>query len=111
MKKICFDIDGIICTTNKSDYTKSKPKIKNINLINKLYKNNIIILHTARCMGRTNNNVKKAEKIIKKFTIFQLKKWKVKYHNIYFGNPSYDIVIDDKSLFFKKNWNKKNNFF
>jgi hypothetical protein len=109
MKKICFDIDGVICDTIKSNYKKSTPIIKNIKIINKLYKNNIIILYTARCMGRTNDNLKRAEKIIKIFTISQLKNWKVKYHKIFFGKPSYDLVIDDRSLFFKKNWNKKLN--
>ena len=37
-------------------------------------------------------------------TLRQLKKWNVKYHKIYFGKPSYDLFIDDKALFFKKNW-------
>ena len=107
MKKICFDIDGVICDTNKSNYAKSTPIIKNIKIINKLYKNNIIILYTARCMGRTKDNIKRAEKIIKILTISQLKKWKVNYHKVFFGKPSYDLVIDDKSLFFKKDWEKK----
>ena len=37
-KKIfCFDIDNVICKTNKSNYKKSKPIPEVINLINKLY--------------------------------------------------------------------------
>jgi hypothetical protein len=39
-------------------------------------------------------------------TLKQLKKWGVKYHKIYFGKPSFDLFIDDKSLFFKKTWPK-----
>ena len=39
-------------------------------------------------------------------TINQLKKWKVNYHEVIFGKPSYDIFVDDKSLFFDKNWSK-----
>ena len=34
----------------------------------------------------------------------QLKKWKVRYHELIMGKPSYDILIDDKSLNFNKNW-------
>jgi hypothetical protein len=34
----------------------------------------------------------------------QLKKWKLKYHKLIFGKPSFDVYIDDKSIFFKKNW-------
>ena len=32
----------------------------------------------------------------------QLKKWKVRYHELIMGKPSYDILIDDKSLNFNK---------
>ena len=34
----------------------------------------------------------------------QLKKWKVNYNELIFGKPSYDLFIDDKCIFFKKNW-------
>lgn len=104
-KQLCFDIDGVICKTINSDYKKSKPIKKNIECINKLYKNGYkIIIFTARYMGRTNNNRTLAEKKISKLTLFQLKKWDVKYHKIFFGKPSFDLIIDDKALFFKKNW-------
>ena len=62
----------------------------------------IIKLHTARYMGRTKDNQKKAELKIKKITINQLKKWNVKYHKLFFGKPSFDLVIDDKSIFLIK---------
>jgi len=39
-------------------------------------------------------------------TIKQLKKWKVKYHKLIFGKPSFDLFVDDKALFFKDNWYK-----
>ena len=107
MKKkiICFDIDGVICKTKSNHYNKSSPHKNNIKIINSLYNKGFIIkLYTARCMGRNNDNKLKAEKQIKKLTIEQLKKWKVKYHKIFFGKPSFDIFVDDKSLFFKKKW-------
>ena len=34
----------------------------------------------------------------------QLKKWKVKFHKLIMGKPSYDLFIDDKAYGFKKNW-------
>ena len=37
MKKFCFDLDGVICNTYKSDYRNSKPKKNVISMINKLY--------------------------------------------------------------------------
>ena len=107
-KIICFDIDNVICKTNsKNDYSKSVPIKKNIKVINQAYNNGFnIILYTARCMGRYNGNVSKVKKHIKPLTLKQLKKWDVKYHKIYFGKPSFDLFIDDKSLFFKQNWTK-----
>ena len=38
-KIICFDIDGVICNTDRNKYTSSKPIKKNIKVINELYKN------------------------------------------------------------------------
>ena len=109
LKSICFDIDGVICTLTKyNNYKKSKPIKKNIVFINNLHDQGYkITLFTARYMGRYKNNRVKAEKKIKKLTIEQLDKWKLKYDQVFFGKPSYDIMVDDKSLFFKKNWIKE----
>tara|TARA_S200000501_G_scaffold374164_1_gene423048 strand:- start:3414 stop:3764 length:351 start_codon:yes stop_codon:yes gene_type:complete len=105
--KICFDIDGVICKTKKNNYKLSKPIIKNINKINSLYDEGYkIILYTARFMGRSLENERLATKKAKNVTLYQLKKWKVKFHSIKFGKPSFDLLVDDKCLFFKKNWNK-----
>tara|TARA_X000000950_G_C13767970_1_gene599722 strand:+ start:656 stop:1003 length:348 start_codon:yes stop_codon:yes gene_type:complete len=106
-KIICFDIDGIICKTVNGDYEKSTPINKNIDFINSLNRKKIkVILYTARYMGRTNNNKKKSIKFVKKMTINQLKLWKLNYDEIFFGKPAFDLFIDDKSIFFKKNWSK-----
>ena len=104
-KTICFDIDNTICKTVKSDYKKSRPIIKNIKCINDLYnQGHIIKIFTARYMGRTNDNAILAKKKAKKFTLHQLKKWKVRFHKIYFGKPSSDFYVDDKNLNFKSTW-------
>ena len=108
LKIICFDIDNVICHTNsKKNYLKSKPIKKNIRLINDIYNNGYtIILYTARGMGRYNGNLTRIKKNIKPLTLKQLKKWSVRYHKIYFGKPSFDLFIDDKSFFFTKKWPK-----
>jgi CMP-N,N'-diacetyllegionaminic acid synthase len=108
MKKICFDIDGVICKTLKSNYELSKPDYKAIKIINKLYDNgNYIIIFTARYMGRNNQKISKAKKQGYKLTFNQLKKWNVKFHKLIFGKPSYDIIIDDRSFSYSSNWKKK----
>ena len=55
-------------------------------------------------MARSNDNTTEARKKAKKITLNQLKRWKVKFHKIYFGKPSSDFYIDDKNLNFKSNW-------
>ena len=109
MKKIfCFDLDGVICTTNKNDYKNSRPKKKNIIFINKLYdKGHFIKIFTARHMTTHKGNVSLVKKTGYTKTRSQLKKWKVKYHEFIMGKPSYDIFVDDKALGFKNNWAKQ----
>ncbi len=106
-KKFCFDLDGVICTTLKNNYKNSKPKKNVINTINKLYDKAHIIIFTSRYMGRSNENVSLAKKKGYKLTLNQLRKWGLKFHKLKFGKPSYDIIVDDKSFDYKKNWINK----
>jgi hypothetical protein len=104
-KILCFDIDNVICKTKGSNYKNSKPIKKSIELINSLYFQGFFIkIFTARFMGRNNENTFKAKKMGFDFTKNQLKKWGLKYNKLIFGKPSYDIFIDDRCFFFKKNW-------
>lgn len=106
-KIVCFDIDGVICKTNGLNYRNSKPIKKNIKKINDLYNQGFYIkLFTARYMGLSNNIISIATKKNKKVTVPQLKKWGVKYHEVIFGKPVYNLFIDDKNLFHKKYWTK-----
>ncbi len=106
-KIICFDLDNTLCRTPGNSYNLSKPIKKNIKLVNLLYKKGYYIkIFTARFMGRSNQNKILAQKKANSMTINQLKKWKVNYHEVIFGKPSYDIFVDDKSLFYKNDWIK-----
>jgi len=107
MKKICFDLDGVICKTPSNKYNLAKPNKLTINFINKLYDKGIyILIYTSRFMGRNDDNEKKAHKQGYKFTFNQLKKWKLKFHKLKMGKPSYDIIIDDKCVTYFDNWVK-----
>jgi len=102
---ICFDLDGVICLTKKNHYHLSRPIKKNSKKINLLFNKGFIIkIFTARFMGRSNENVLVAKAKGLNMTKKQLKKWGVRYDKLIFGKPSYDLFIDDKSVFFKKNW-------
>jgi len=109
MKKVfCFDIDNTICLTKGIDYRFSRPKKKIIKLINRLFDSgHTIKIFTARYMGRNNENVKKAKKQGYNFTYKQLKKWNLKFHKLIFGKPTFDFLIDDKSIDFNTNFEEK----
>tara|TARA_B100000795_G_C22758938_1_gene422736 strand:+ start:951 stop:1334 length:384 start_codon:yes stop_codon:yes gene_type:complete len=104
-KIICFDLDNTICTTKKNFYNLSKPKTKVVKIINDLYSKGFIIkIFTSRFMGRNNENIRLAKKQGLALTQNQLKKWKINYHSLIMGKPSYDIFIDDKMLGFRESW-------
>ena len=106
-KKLCFDLDNVICKTKGSDYNNSKPIKKVINLINSLYKKKYFIkIFTARYMGRNKENSLKVKKQYYKKTHKTLLNWGLKFDLLIMGKPSYDIFVDDKNYNFKKNWVK-----
>ena len=105
IKIICFDIDNVICHTKGKDYKNAKPNKIGIKKINNLFEKGYVIkLYTARFMGRNNDSISKAKKQGYKMTENQLKRWKIKYHKLVFGKTSFDLFIDDKSMYFKKKW-------
>lgn len=91
-KTIYIDIDETICITPEDrDYTKSSPILENIKKANTLFEEgNKIVYWTARgtVTGIDWSSV----------TIEQFKKWGVKYHDLKFGKPYYDLFIDDKNM-------------
>ena len=106
--KYCFDLDGVICKTKGNNYKKSKPIKDAINIINRLYlEGHYILIYTSRFMGRSNEKVSKANKMGYQLTLKQLKSWGVKFNKLKLGKPSYDIIIDNKSLNYSKDWIKK----
>lgn len=87
MKKYCFDIDGTICTTD-CHYDDARPYKSVIKKINSLYiEGHHIIITTSRGY--------KSGIDWKDYTIKQLEKWDVKYHELIMGKPQYDLMVDD----------------
>lgn len=89
---IYIDIDETIChSPDTMDYTKSFPIKENIKKANKLYDDgNEIIYWTARGMKSGLN--------WEDLTSKQLKEWNVKYHDVKFKKPLFDLFIDDKVM-------------
>lgn len=88
---IYVDIDETILMTQNMDYENSQPMYDRIEKINKLYdEGNTIIYWTARGTG----SGKDWSDVTKK----QFKRFKVKYHDLKFGKPIYDLFVDDKNI-------------
>ena len=105
MKKICFDLDGVICSNTYGEYDKAKPIPKAIQKINRLYEEgNEIIIFTARFMGRTGGDFKKSYEFGFDQAKSQIDSWGLKYHQLKFGKPEYDISVDDKGFGYSEKW-------
>jgi hypothetical protein len=105
VKILCFDLDNTLCVTKGNNYLDAKPNQKNIDVVNQLYAKGFIIkIFTSRFMGRSKENIQIAKRRGFLITTKQLKKWKISYHKLIMGKPSYDLIIDDKSLGYNKNW-------
>lgn len=89
---IYVDIDETICVSPENrDYSKAQPIEENIKKINRLYDDgNVIIYWTAR---GTLSGIDWTE-ITKK----QFLDWNVKYSELRFNKPFYDLFIDDKTI-------------
>ena len=94
-----FDIDNTICKTEGSNYHQSVAWVDRIAEINDLYDSgNTVIYFTARGMGRTNNNVLEAHKLLYDFTKKQLDEWGARYTTLMLGKPAADVYVDDKGI-------------
>lgn len=89
---IYVDIDDTICTRSEDlDYSKAKPMYERIDKINKLFdEGSKIVYWTARGTGSGIDWRAVTEK--------QFRDWGVKYHELHFGKPIYDLFIDDKNI-------------
>lgn len=89
---IFVDIDETICVSpNNRDYSQASPIISNICRINELYDSgDTIVYWTARGTGSGID--------WRDVTEEQFERWGVKYHELKFGKPIYDMFIDDKNI-------------
>ena len=89
---IYVDIDETICKSPTSrEYQYAVPIVSNIEKVNEFYDaGNTIVYWTARGTGSGID--------WREVTENQFKKWGVKYHELRFGKPIYDLFIDDKNI-------------
>jgi len=107
--KYVFDIDGTICSDTKGAYQNALPISSRIEKVNQLYaQGNRIVFYTARGMGGSENKTEVATARWYEFTLNQLQKWGVNFHELHFGKPAGDVYIDDKAINDKNFFSKSN---
>jgi len=86
---IYIDIDKTICTSpNTLEYDKARPIKRAIDKANSYYdRGDTIIYWTARGTGSGID--------WREITLSQFKRWGVKFHELKFGKPIFDLFIDD----------------
>jgi uncharacterized HAD superfamily protein len=92
--QIVIDMDGTICTEMRQfSRCLAKPKADAVTVINELYDaGNTIIIYSARTW------------VEYEMTVDWLKRYGVKYHQLFMGKPIGDVWIDDRAITVKENW-------
>jgi CMP-N,N'-diacetyllegionaminic acid synthase len=104
---ICFDLDGVLCSQTDGTYEDAVPNHAAIDLVNRLHdQGHRVIIHTSRFMGRAKEDPARAIEIGLELTKRQLATWGVKYDALHMGKPRYDILVDDRAVFFEDDWAK-----
>jgi hypothetical protein len=89
--KYLVDIDGTICSLTDGKYEEAIPFVDRIKYLNEMYdKGHTIVYWTAR-----GGNSGKDWSLLTKQQLFD---WNVKYNELLFNKPTYDIWIDDKAM-------------
>ena len=95
--RICFDLDLTLCTGKP--YATAEPLEGAVELCRRLRaEGHTVIIQTARGAGTASYNPGLQLATIGRMTLEQLDCWGLEYDEIYFGKPSADVYVDDKSL-------------
>lgn len=108
MRRICLDLDGVICELRRTDqsYEDLKPVPGAVERIKDLKENgHYIIISTARRMKTCQANVGKVIADIGKVTLDWLARYEIPYDEIHFGKPWAHIYVDDNAMRFT-NWDE-----
>lgn len=95
-----FDLDGTICTQEKSgEYHLAKPIKKMIDKVNALFDaGHDITIYTARGMVTFEGDLERVMAAYWNLTDHWLHMNGVKYHRLRMGKPPADFYVDDKAV-------------
>jgi hypothetical protein len=72
-----------------------------VRLVNRLHDEGYrIVIHTSRFMTRAGGDAGRAREMGEAVTREQLELWGVRFHDLFLGKPSYDLLVDDRAVFY-----------
>lgn len=102
MKRLIFDIDDTLCSTQNGDYKNAKPVFAMVEKLREYHRQGFtIVLNTSRNMRTYSGNIGEINKNTLPVIIDWLARHDIPYDEIYVGKPwcGFDgFYIDDKAI-------------
>ena len=102
MKRLIFDIDDTLCSTQNCDYKNAKPVFAMVEKLREYHRQGFtIVLNTSRNMRTYSGNIGEINKNTLPVIIDWLARYDIPYDEIYVGKPwcGFDgFYIDDKAI-------------
>ncbi len=102
MKRLIFDIDDTLCSTQNGDYKNAKPVFAMVEKLREYHRQGFtIVLNTSRNMRTYSGNIGEINKKTLPVIIDWLARYDIPYDEIYVGKPwcGFDgFYIDDKAI-------------
>lgn len=102
MKRLIFDLDDTLCTTQNGDYANATPIIEVVDKLREYHTQGFtIVINTSRNMRTYNGNIGAINKNTLPIIIDWLAKHDIPYDELYTGKPwcgFEGFYIDDKAI-------------
>ncbi|MEX6457272.1 HAD-IIIC family phosphatase [Moraxella osloensis] len=102
MKRLIFDLDDTLCTTQNGDYANAQPITEVVEKLKEYHRQGFtIIINTSRNMRTYQGNIGAINKNTLPIIIDWLRRHDIPYHELYVGKPwcgFEGFYVDDKAI-------------
>lgn len=102
MKRLIFDLDDTLCTTQNGDYANAQPITEVIEKLKDYHRQGFtIVINTSRNMRTFQGNIGAINKNTLPIIIDWLRRHDIPYHELYVGKPwcgFEGFYVDDKAI-------------
>ena len=102
MKRLIFDLDDTLCTTQNGDYANAQPITAVVEKLREYHRQGFtIVINTSRNMRTYQGNIGAINKNTLPIIIDWLRRHDIPYHELYVGKPwcgFEGFYVDDKAI-------------